>query len=554
MTDFKPGATIGGRYRIDVKVGAGAMTKVFRALDIRSGRFVTLKFLDPRVADSQEHASRFRREAEILSRLHHPGIVQVYEVGEFDGGLFIVLEYIDGGSLASRISGKPFPIENALEIIRQVASALDYIHGHGIVHRDIKPSNILLAKDGRVFLTDLGSAIRSGPSISQIGTVLGTPLYMSPEQVRGESLDARSDIYSLGIVLYQLLAAHLPFETDHVADVLHRVTHEPPPPLRQFRPDISLGLEQVILKALAKDRRQRFESAGAFVSALESAQAGFAQTPITRHRRHASSHPSSNRAATEPMAIPARRGGTPSPSPRPLPLHRTPFVWAVVIGTIAIGALLIVLIALDQMYLSLLLGVLAILVVSFSVVIWLARQRHTFELPSVMTGASQAEGDRRRASDASRSLITSETYPYRPDDADLAKILSQAPEIAAFLLVLNGPQRGQRLQLLGQKTFVGRDPEMNQICIQDLSLSRQHSCIILEGGKFAIYDLSSTNGTYVNGIRIQSKHLYDRDEIRLGETNLIFVNIATDISHDAKKRLNAFDDIWGDLTRAVQHE
>ncbi|MBX7237380.1 MAG: protein kinase [Caldilineales bacterium] len=556
MSEIKPGTVIGGRYRIDGTIGAGAMTRVYRALDIRSGRFVTLKLLGLRVADNQEYASRFRREAELLSRLNHPGIVHVYEVGEDTAGLFIVLEYVDGVSLAERLSSQPFPLQSALEIIRQVAGALDYLHGHGIVHRDIKPSNILLAKDGRVFLTDLGSATRPGPSISQIGTVLGTPVYMSPEQVRGEPLDFRTDIYSLGVVLYQLLAARLPFEADRVVEILHRVTHEPPPSLRQFRPDVSPALEQVIFKSLAKDRHQRFESAGAFAAAIEHAQARSVPSAGSKRRRVSTDRPPSNAAPTEPMAMAAPRGEEWNRSPQPSLRYPKSYLWAALAGIIAIAALLMALFAFDQVYPLVVLSALAMVVVSFSVAFWLARQRprqgHGLAVPSALPVFPRHE-DGRRSAESSHSLVTSETYPYHPHDADLARVLSQAPEIAAFLLVLNGPQRGQRLQLLGQRSYIGRDSELNQVCIQDLSLSRQHACIGLEDGKFLIYDMNSTNGTYVNGIRVQTKNLYDRDEIRLGETNLVFVNIATNISHDAKKRLNEFDGMWDDLRRAAHH-
>lgn len=558
MDDIKPGAVIAGRYRIDGTIGAGAMTTVYRALDIRSGRFVTLKLLGLRVADNQETASRFRREADLLKRLHHPGIVQFYEIGEDSAGLFIALEYVDGGSLAERLARQPFPLQSALEIIRQVAGALDYIHAHGIVHRDIKPSNILLAKDGRVVLTDMGSAIRPGPSISQIGTVLGTPVYMSPEQVLGEPLDVRTDIYSLGVVLYQLLTARLPFESERVADVLHRVLHEPPPPLRPIRPDVSPALEQVIFKALAKDRRQRFESARAFAAAIEHAQsrAKPALSVSPGRRRASADRPLSNAAPTEPMAMAAPRGDEWNRPQRPIARYPTSYLWAALAGIIAIAALLIALFAFEEAYPLIVLSALAIIVVSFSVTIWLARQRprrgHGLALPGSLPISPQHE-DGRHAAESARSLVTSETYPYHPHEADLAKILSQAPEIAAFLLVLNGPQRGQRLQLLGQRSYIGRDPELNQVCIQDLSLSRQHACIALEDGGFLIYDMNSTNGTYVNGIRVKTKNLYDRDEIRLGETNLIFVNIATNISHDAKKRLNEFDGMWDDLRRAAHH-
>lgn len=254
------------------------------------------------------------------------------------------------------------------------------------------------------------------------------------------------------------------------------------------------------------------------------------------------------------MAAP--RGEEWNRSPQPSLRYPKSYLWAALAGIIAIAALLMALFAFDQVYPLVVLSALAMVVVSFSVAFWLARQRprqgHGLAVPSALPVFPRHE-DGRRSAESSHSLVTSETYPYHPHDADLARVLSQAPEIAAFLLVLNGPQRGQRLQLLGQRSYIGRDSELNQVCIQDLSLSRQHACIGLEDGKFLIYDMNSTNGTYVNGIRVQTKNLYDRDEIRLGETNLVFVNIATNISHDAKKRLNEFDGMWDDLRRAAHH-
>jgi len=554
MSDFS-GLNL-GQYQLIEPLASGGMATVYRAYQPALDRSVAVKILPEYLVDQPGFLERFKIEAQAIARLDHPHILPVYDSVHIQRMPYLVMKYVPGGTLTNVMANGPLEPARAARLLRQIAEALDHAHAQGIIHRDVKPSNILLAKDGRVFLTDLGSATRPGPSISQIGTVLGTPVYMSPEQVRGEPLDFRTDIYSLGVVLYQLLAARLPFEADRVVEILHRVTHEPPPSLRQFRPDVSPALEQVIFKSLAKDRHQRFESAGAFAAAIEHAQARSVPSAGSKRRRVSTDRPPSNAAPTEPMAMAAPRGEEWNRSPQPSLRYPKSYLWAALAGIIAIAALLMALFAFDQVYPLVVLSALAMVVVSFSVAFWLARQRprqgHGLAVPSALPVFPRHE-DGRRSAESSHSLVTSETYPYHPHDADLARVLSQAPEIAAFLLVLNGPQRGQRLQLLGQRSYIGRDSELNQVCIQDLSLSRQHACIGLEDGKFLIYDMNSTNGTYVNGIRVQTKNLYDRDEIRLGETNLVFVNIATNISHDAKKRLNEFDGMWDDLRRAAHH-
>lgn len=582
MTDFKPGATIGGRYRIETLIGHGGLTTVYRALDIRHNRFVALKFLHSYFADDPEFKRRFRSEAKLQARLRHPGIVQVYDVGEVDGQLYMALEYIEGGNLADWIVIRgPMPVDVAVQVVVQVGNALAYIHKQGLIHRDVKPSNILMANDGRIHLSDLGIAMQPGSSMTQTGTIVGTPAYMSPEHAQGKRLDARSDIFSLGLVLYQLLTGRAPFETDSTLAVLYSVIHESPPPLRQFRPDIPPYLEGVVLKAIAKDPAKRFQTADEFVVALQRVSE---RRPTDAMPTMLSPAPRKRSAAAPrravvvlaalvfgivlaallwpallspqvPLSTPIAGFLTPLPTPSrtpfptSFPLPPTPPPAGVQGGPSIAYIVLIALIVLS--------------VVVFALLYKPDQLRHE-AVPEVFASPAMASPSTPAytpsvpkvapTSDETHSSITSETYPLDADIAQKTMIMRRAPEVAAFLLVLNGPQRGQQLTIARQEVSIGRGSGQNDICIDDPLLSREHARIRLESNRFVIYDLASTNGTFVNGQLILRETLRDRDEIRVGNTNMIFVNIAADVSQDAKQRLREFDSTWNDLTKAARYE
>jgi serine/threonine protein kinase len=263
-----------GSFQIQGLLGMGATARVYAGLDPSSGSQVAVKVLHPHLADSADFAARFEREARTARALDHPRVVRLLDYGRDAGHTYLVLEYIPGPSLKAyeqERDNRPLEVKQAVNLVAAVADALAYAHGQGVVHRDIKPSNILL-RDGRPespVLTDFGIAKLLEATVDTAsGGTLGTPAYMSPEQGQGRPAGARSDIYALGAVLFELVTGQPPFQAESpYAVVLHHV-HTPPPRPRDLRPDLPQAVEEVILRALAKDPDDRYQSAAAFAAAL----------------------------------------------------------------------------------------------------------------------------------------------------------------------------------------------------------------------------------------------------------------------------------------------
>jgi serine/threonine protein kinase/tetratricopeptide (TPR) repeat protein len=276
MTDLldRLRSAIVDRYRVEREVGRGGMATVFLAQDLRHDRPVAVKVLHAQLAVSLG-PDRFLREIQIAARLQHPHIVPLYDSGRAGDLLYYVMPYVEGESLRQRLEHEsPLPVEEAVHIARGVAAALDYAHRQQVVHRDIKPENVML-HEGEPLVTDFGIAkavtAAAAQSLTQTGTAVGTPAYMSPEQASGEAeLDGRSDIYSLGAMLYEMIAGATPFAGPTVQAILARLFTDPVPLLRDRRPDVPEGLEQVALKALAKTPAERFATAAQFAQALSS--------------------------------------------------------------------------------------------------------------------------------------------------------------------------------------------------------------------------------------------------------------------------------------------
>jgi len=315
------GKTVNG-YEVLSQVGQGGMATVYLARQRSMNRNVALKFLPSAFMNDDTYLQRFEREVKIVSQLEHRNIVPVYDFGEFDGQPYIAMRYMPAGSVEELLAEGRIPLPRVLSIVEQVAFALDYAHQKGILHRDLKPSNILLDDGGGAFITDFGIARILGEGSGAITTqgVVGTPSYMSPEQARAEPLDGRSDVYSLGVMLFELLTGRRPFESDTPYSIAVMHVTMPPPSPRQFEPNISIALEKVIMRALRKTRDDRFESAGELARSLrlslesiESADDADARPETETTAEHYS---------VEPVGAPAS-ALDPAPLPAPAPSAST---------------------------------------------------------------------------------------------------------------------------------------------------------------------------------------------------------------------------------------
>ncbi|MCJ7704361.1 MAG: protein kinase [Desulfobacterales bacterium] len=260
-----------GRYEIIEELGKGSMGVVYRAYDPQIDRPVALKVLREDRMTSEAFVQRFLKEAKAIGRLSHPNIVTVYDAGEDQGTIYIAMELLEGSSLNRVAEGNRLTLKEAVHLGIQIAETLDYAHRKGIVHRDVKPSNIIHQSNGQIKITDFGIAHIEDPSASvqtQAGEILGTPAYMSPEQVLSRPVDGRSDLFSLGIILYELCTGRRPFGGENMAALFHAITQDNPPEPTKINPAISQELSQIILKCLRKIPDDRFEAGHALARAL----------------------------------------------------------------------------------------------------------------------------------------------------------------------------------------------------------------------------------------------------------------------------------------------
>lgn len=264
--------TLGG-YNLTQELGMGGMATVYKAYQPRLERSVAVKVLDPAfITDDSDVLARFRREAKAIAALRHPNILTVYDYGEEEGLAYIVMEYVEGGTLKDRLEGEPFEPQRAVGLSIGVGRALAFGHDQGIIHRDVKPANILLPRGNWPLLADFGlvKLQQARRALTQAGMILGTPDYTSPEQALGEAADHRADIYALGVVLYEMITGRLPFEADKAFDVLLMHINEAPPKPREIVPNTPEIVEDIILKALAKSPAERYPDMQDMVTNLEA--------------------------------------------------------------------------------------------------------------------------------------------------------------------------------------------------------------------------------------------------------------------------------------------
>lgn len=545
------GSLIAGRYRVLDVLGQGGLGTVYKAVDLRLGKTVAVKVLRASVEDI-EAQERVFAEFSRQKQLAHPNLLRVHDLGESDGVLYITAEFIEGSSLQQILSGtERLDASRAFDIIRQVGAALEHIHHRGFVHRDVKPGNILVSSDGRAVLSDLGTAALLGASgLTDIGTVVGTPAYMSPEQANGGIVDARTDIFALAVVMYECLTGRRPVEAQTIAEQFKNLVQGAPLAPSRLNPEIPTELDRVLLNALAKNPEQRFPSVDIFVQALGRACSG-------------------NPAAVGSWSTkwPPRR-------------------YAVIFGIMIAGVLGSLSLSkwrtpasagrADESFLLPLLSILLAAVVCWLLYRWVERRRvatavisapdavaihHTAEFvpadaesgwhtASAQSGLPAAipEGDllKRSAADAD---ATRETYAH----AEVS--LPGDQHSLAWLLVLNGPLRGKQFRLT-KGVVIGRSSSADLCVPGDSLLSRRHAIVTPNCGRFFIEDLGSKIGTIVNGIQVQRHELSDRDEIRMGGLTVLFINSAehAGLTREGLSRQRRFESAWRELVRAARHE
>jgi beta-lactam-binding protein with PASTA domain len=296
MTEVANNTLVDGRYRILDRIGSGGMADVFRAEDTHLGREVAIKVLHRRFAQDQEFVERFRREAKSAAGLQHPHVVGVFDRGEHEGTYYIAMEHLPGRTLKEIIEAEaPMPQERVIELGVQILQAAGFAHRRGVIHRDFKSHNVIVDEEGNAKVTDFGIARRGASEITETGSIMGTAQYLSPEQAQGQAVTAASDLYSIGVILYEMLAGRLPFDGDSAVSVALKHLSEPPPQLSQLRPDIDPALESVVMAALAKDAAHRWQSADEFAAALAA---------VGEHLADGSGRPGQDTAAFGPVVAP----------------------------------------------------------------------------------------------------------------------------------------------------------------------------------------------------------------------------------------------------------
>src|ERR671937_220845 len=319
VTDTLIDTLFDGRYRIVRKLGTGGMANVYLAEDQELGRRVAIKILDDRHAADEQFVERFRREAKNAAGLSHPNIVSIYDRGEAEGTYYIAMEYLEGRTLKELIITRgPTPIPVAVDYTRQILAALSLAHRNGIVHRDIKPHNVVVGPDGRLKVTDFGIARSGASQITEAGSIIGTAQYLSPEQARGAPVNRTSDLYSVGIVLYEMLTGTVPFTGDTPVEIAMKHLSAVPEPPSERRAEVSPDLDMVVLRALAKHPADRYHTAEEMDSDLARIAQG---ESVSRLTEEAATMVLAGEELAEPTMVQRRSPLLEAPPPQPPPVY-----------------------------------------------------------------------------------------------------------------------------------------------------------------------------------------------------------------------------------------
>lgn len=349
-----------GQYQLQSVIGRGGMAVVYRARQVNLERDVAVKIISAQAINTINLVARFKREADLIARLEHPHILPIYDYGQHEDYLYLVLRLMEGGSLDQRIKGHPLPLDDIDRLIQQIGSALDYAHTHDVVHRDLKPNNILLDNFGNAYLMDFGIAkILSATNLTTTSTLMGTPAYMAPEQWRMETVDHRADIYSMGIILYEMVTGEVPFDAPTPHQLMYAHLHKETPPPSHRTPGLLPTIDTVILKATAKKPAERYQSGGELASALSQAikrqevdvrgeLTPLTLRPISKAELHdPTTHHEGELLTQRPVGTPAPHSPDTTPLPRPATTTHKRRRWLTLgIAALAVGLVLIGVVAL----------------------------------------------------------------------------------------------------------------------------------------------------------------------------------------------------------------
>lgn len=453
-----------GPFRIVERIGAGGMATVFKAYQPALDRYVAIKVLPAYHARDPIFVKRFTQEARSVAKLAHPNIVQIHDFGNQDDITYIVMEYVDGGTLKDRLK-RPLSVPEAIEYMIQVAEGLDCAHRNGIIHRDVKPANMLLRKDGYLLLSDFGIAkiLEGTTNLTRVGTGIGTPQYMSPEQGTGQPVDRRSDIYSLGIVLFHCLTGHVPFNADSPLTITVKHINDPLPVEHLRQANVPLPIEQVVVKMTAKSAQDRYQSTDALIDALTGALA--ASNLIMPHRWRP--------GMSAPMPKVDPQAGVPTPPLPNVPSQSLP-----------------------------------------SNVSNLPGGQQIITVQCFRCGASNP---------STRLFCTACGYELADKRAVNDRFLGpNGRPVLARLSIQNGPMGGRSYLFHQDVTTVGRN-NGNDLIIPGRTVSRRHARMWFAEGYWYLEDLQSGNGTSVNNVRIyQAVVLNNGDVISFGDEIVVF--------------------------------